>query len=81
MKRQDNIIQLTKEQKLNAAAKIKEYVEENFETEIGNLQSTIFIDFITENIGMYYYNKAIADAMTFMTEKIEDFYLIMKDED
>ena len=81
MRKQEDIITLTKEQKSNASAKIKEYVEENFEAEIGNLQAEIFLDFITKNIGIYYYNNGIADASAFMTEKAEDLYLLLKDED
>ena len=80
MKRKDEIIPLTKEQKTNAVSKIKNYISENFDTEIGNLQSEIFFEYITEHIGVYYYNKGVADSMAFMTDKIEDFYLLMKDE-
>lgn len=80
MKRKDEIIPLTKEQKANAVFKIKNYISENFDAEIGNLQSEIFFEYITEHIGVYYYNKGVADSMAFMTDKIEDFYLLMKDE-
>jgi len=72
---------LTKKQKENAVNKIKEYISENFDADIGNLQSEIFLDYITRHIGVYYYNKAVADSMAFMTEKVDDFYLLMKDED
>ena len=81
MKRKDDIIELTKEQKAKAIALIKEYVKEEFELDIGNLRSDIFLDFITENIGVFYYNKALADSMTFINEKVEDMYLLMKDEE
>lgn len=80
MKRKDEIIPLTKEQKTNAVSKIKNYISENFDTEIGNLQSEIFFEYITAHIGVYFYNKGVADSMAFMTDKIEDFYLLMKDE-
>lgn len=80
MRRQESDIKLTKEQKSKASVKIKEYMDEYFEIEIGNLQAEIFIEYITENIGKYYYNKGIADSMLYMTEKAEDLYLLMKDE-
>ena len=80
MKKQENAVLLTKEQKKRAVSDIKEYIEKNFEIEIGNLQSEIFLDFITEKIGVYYYNKAISDSLSFMMEKAEDLYLLMKDE-
>ena len=80
MKRKDDI-PLTKEQKESAIARIKEYILENFDVEVGNLQSEIFLDYIIKHIGVYYYNKGITDSMVFMTDKIDDFYLLMKDED
>lgn len=80
MKKQKNGLTLSKEQKTAAAIKIKEYAEENLEIDIGNLQAEIFLDFITENIGIVYYNKGIADAIVFMTEKTEELYVLMKDE-
>jgi len=77
----DEIIPLTKEQKEKARDKIKEYMAENFEIDTGNLQAGIFLDYITENIGIYYYNQAIADSLSFITKKAEDLYLLMKDEE
>lgn len=81
MKRKESVIELSKEQKKIAAAKIKEYIMDNFETEIGGIQAEIFLDYVTDNIGVYYYNKAIADSLSFMTQKIDDLYLLMKDEE
>ena len=76
-----NTVPLTKEQKTVAANKIKEYVSENLDAEISGLQSEIFADFISEELGRFYYNKGIADAFTHMTEKTEDLYTLTKDEE
>jgi len=80
VKKKDEGTLLLPKQKEAATAKIKEYVLENFDVELGNLQSEFFLDFITEHIGVHYYNKAIADAQAFVTDKVEDMYLLMKDE-
>ena len=80
-KDKDENAMLTKEQREKAIAKIKEYITENFDFEISGMQSGFLIDFITENISGYYYNKAIADSMTFINKKTEDLYLLMKDEE
>jgi len=80
MKKKKDVIILTKEQKENAIDGIKDYISKNFELEIGNLQSDMFLDFITEQIGVYYYNKAIIDSMTAMTDKVDDLYLLLKNE-
>jgi uncharacterized protein (DUF2164 family) len=76
----EGVIPITKEKKAEASSKLKEYIHENFDMDIGNLQAGIMLDFITENIGVYYYNQAIADSLSFITEKAEDMYLLMKDE-
>jgi len=81
MRKRDETIPLTKEQKKRASEKIREYVSENFEAEIGSLQAEIFLDFITKNIGAYYYNRAVADSIAFVNEKTEDMFLLLKDEE
>ena len=81
MKRKEPVIELSKEQRKNAAKKIKEYITENFEFEIGNLQSEIFLDYITDNVGVYYYNNAVADSLSFVVKKVDELYLLMKDEE
>jgi len=68
-------------QKDSAIINIKNYVLENYDIEIGNLQAEIFLDFISEHLGAYYYNQGVSDSMTFMVDKVEDFYLLMKDEE
>ena len=81
MRKNDRTIQLTKEQKETAVSKLKEYINDNFNIETGNLQAEIFLDFITKHIGIYYYNQAVYDSLTFLTERVEDLYLLMKDEE
>lgn len=81
MRKQDDTIKLSKEQKSTAVSKVKAYIEENFETEVGNLQTEIFIDFISKTLGPYYYNQGVGDSLTFMTERVEDLFLLMKDEE
>ena len=71
---------LSKEQKANAAALVREYLSEHCEVEIGGLQADFLIDFITDNIGPYYYNRGIADSVAFISDKVEDMYVLLKDE-
>ena len=80
MKKPD-LIALTKEQRTNAVAGLREYMKEHLEADAGNMQTEFLLDYITEHIGIYYYNRAVADAMAFIGEKTEDMYLLMKDEE
>ncbi len=58
------------EQKLSVS--IKRYVSENLDTDIGELQSSLFLQFCLEEIGPAVYNQAISDAQTYMQEKALD---------
>ncbi len=77
MKKQPAIV-LSKEERADIAEKVRVYVESELEADISNLQSELFTDFITEKIGIYYYNKAIADAAKYMSQKAEDLYGLTK---
>jgi len=73
-------IELTREQKENAVGGLQRYLLENHEIELSGLQADMLLDYIAENIAPGFYNKAMMDAIAFMTEKADDMYLLMKDE-
>jgi uncharacterized protein (DUF2164 family) len=81
MKKKNIIIELSKQERFASAQTLKKYVEENFDVEIGDLQADIFLNFISENLAKYYYNKGLADAQAFLFEKMEDLCLLMKETD
>jgi uncharacterized protein (DUF2164 family) len=80
MKKCHTKIELTKEQKLQIATKLKKYLRENFDTEIEELKAELFIDFISENIASYYYNKGLADSIALMKDRFEALFSLMKEE-
>ncbi|MDD2338213.1 MAG: DUF2164 domain-containing protein [Geobacteraceae bacterium] len=65
-------IKLSKDVESNLVASIKRYVSENFETDIGDLQSSLFLQFCLEEIGPFAYNQAILDAQVYMQERLMD---------
>jgi len=65
-------ITLAKDVKQKLIASIQRYVSENLETDIGELQSSLFLQFCVEEIGPAIYNQAIADAQSYMQEKALD---------
>jgi len=65
-------ITLTKDVEKKLIASIKRYASENLETNIGELQSSLFLKFCLEEIGPAIYNQAISDAQTYMQEKALD---------
>jgi len=65
-------ITLEKDVEKRLAASIRRYVSENLEMEIGELQSSLLLQFCLEEIGPSVYNQAISDAQTYMQEKALD---------
>lgn len=56
------MIALSKEQKELLIPKIKEYVENELNLEIGNFDAEFLLDFFNKEIGVHIYNKALNDA-------------------
>ena len=56
------MIKLTKEQKDVVIPKIQEYLESEFELEIGSFDAEFLLDFFNKEIGTHIYNKALNDA-------------------
>lgn len=65
-------IKLEKDAEKKLVDSIKRYVSENLDTEIGELQSSLFLHFCLEEIGPMIYNRAISDAQTYIQEKAMD---------
>ncbi len=63
---------LSKDVEQKLVKSLQRYVSENFETDIGNLQATLFLQFCLEEIGPTIYNQAIADAQNYIQERAMD---------
>lgn len=77
MRKSEPRIKLTMEQKQQAINDIRTYFANEREEEIGDLAGAMLLDFITEKIGHYFYNQAIADVQKYMNEKVEDLFSLM----
>jgi uncharacterized protein (DUF2164 family) len=65
-------IKLIKDKEVQLIKSIKHYFEENMESEIGDLKSSLLLDYFIKEIGPSIYNQAILDAQTVMTDKVND---------
>lgn len=79
MKKREAKITLTKDQKAGAVADIKAFMEEDYDIELGNLESERFLDFLTEKVGIHYYNAGVEDSRKLIIDRTDDLYLLMKD--
>ena len=75
-------ITFSKEEKEILVQKLKAYFETELDQEVGQFECQFLLDFISREIGAFYYNKGLSDAQAIVLSKIEDitdaFYEIEK---
>jgi uncharacterized protein (DUF2164 family) len=55
-----------------AVASIKRYFAESLDQDIGELKATLLLEFILKEIAPTVYNGAIADAQTYLRDRVAD---------
>ena len=65
-------IKFTKEEKEALIPKIKMYLHEELNTEIGNFDAEFLLDFFSEEVGAYFYNRGISDAIDMLDTRMEE---------
>jgi uncharacterized protein (DUF2164 family) len=55
-----------------AIGSLQRYVSEELDEELSQLKAQLFLDFIVKEIGPSIYNAAIADAQTFLRDRVAD---------
>jgi uncharacterized protein (DUF2164 family) len=63
-------IRLSNEAKEMIKAELKNYFEQERGEEIGDLATEILFDFINKNIGLYYYNQGVKDAIRVLNQNM-----------
>jgi len=76
--KKENTINVTKEQRDEMIAAIKNYFLKEREEEIGDLQAGLMLDFIREELAPEFYNQGVSDSYTYMKDTIEDLLSIRK---
>lgn len=72
------VIELSKERKQILIDSIKKFFAEERDEEISDFKAEIYLDFILNNVGVYIYEQAIADAHEFMLEKTDELFTLEK---
>jgi uncharacterized protein (DUF2164 family) len=65
-------IRFSSEEKAQIVEKIKGYFEKELEMEIGGFDAEFLLDFFSEKIGPYYYNRGLQDARVLIEDKLEN---------
>jgi uncharacterized protein (DUF2164 family) len=57
---------------------IQRFFREERDEEIGNLAAVLLLDFISKNLGKFYYNKGVQDSHKFISERLLELSEIEK---
>ncbi|WP_444931249.1 DUF2164 domain-containing protein [Microbulbifer sp. SSSA002] len=65
-------IELEERRKLELVEKVRGYLSEEFDLEVGSFEAEFFIDFLAKEMGAGFYNQGLHDAQVVISSKIED---------
>ena len=65
-------ISLSDDARKQAIASIQRYFSEDLDQDIGDLKAALVLDFILKEIAPSVYNGAIADAQTYLRDRVAD---------
>jgi uncharacterized protein (DUF2164 family) len=65
-------IRLQPETRERAIDSIRQYFDDELDQEIGDLKAGLLLDYFLAEIGPSVYNRAVADAASYMQERVAD---------
>ncbi len=69
---------LSKEKREFMVSAIQSYFKNEMDIDLGDLASTLILDFFAEKLASEFYNQGVVDAQKYISEKIEDMLGIQK---
>ncbi len=64
-------MKFTSQEKEQIICKIQRYFSKELDQEIGQFDADFLLDFFTEEIGSYFYNRGLYDAQNIISDRIE----------
>ena len=64
-------IEFSKDDKEHITRLLRTYCEDELDMELGNFDAQFLFEFITKNIGPYFYNRGLLDARAVFEKRIE----------
>ncbi len=66
------LIEFSKEEKAVIVSKIQRYFAHELNQEMGQFDSEFLLDFFSDQIGAYYYNRGLYDARSILEGRLDD---------
>jgi len=64
-------IEFSTDERTAIAQRIKQYFTDELQQEIGEFDAGFLLDFFSEEIGPYFYNRGLLDAQAVIEERVE----------
>ncbi|NPV71060.1 MAG: DUF2164 domain-containing protein [Firmicutes bacterium] len=74
----DSRFKLSKEKRDDMISLIKDYFRKERDEDLGDLASTLILDFFIEKLAPEFYNQGVYDSYRYMTERVQDLLEIQK---
>lgn len=65
-------VEFSKEEKKVITDKIQHYFQEELDQDIGQISAEFLLDFFSEQVGAYFYNRGLYDAQAAIMAKMEN---------
>ena len=66
------IIKLTPDQKADVVEQLKGYFREEMDGDLGTFEAEFLLEFISKEIGPYFYNQGLYDAQAVVSKSIDN---------
>lgn len=66
-----SIIEFSSQEKNHITEKLQKYFNKELDHELEQFDAEFLLDFISKEMGVYFYNKGLTDAQTILHEKID----------
>jgi len=66
------IIEFSKEEKMILVKKIQGYLQKELDLEIGLFDAEFLLDYFSENLGFYFYNRGLYDAQVVLENSLDN---------
>ena len=64
-------VDFSKDEKAIIVRKLKMYFNEELDQDLGQFDAEFLLDFFSEEVGAYYYNRGLYDARSVLEDKLE----------
>ncbi|MCP8687370.1 DUF2164 domain-containing protein [Marinobacterium sedimentorum] len=66
------LIEFSKEEKASVVLQIQRYFRDELDQDIGQFDAEFLLDFFSDKVGAYYYNRGLFDAQAVLSGKLDD---------